>query len=308
MRIVVMGQAAFGAKVLEELVSRGEEVVGVSCPVSGSATRADPLKEQADRLGLPIIPTASLKRAEGQETFAALQPDLCVMAFVTDIIPEKVLNIPTKGTIQYHPSLLPRHRGGNAIQWAIIMGDSKTGLTIFWPDKGIDTGPILLQREVDIEPDDTTGSLYFNKLFPMGVEALLEAVDMVKGGTAPRVPQDESQATYEPLLNDEHTAIDWAKPAREVYNLIRGCNPQPGAHTTLNGEQLRIFDCELLPSEASAKDAPGTILRVDDRGLLIALNGGQLLIKRVQPAGTAKIAAADYTASHHIRPGQRLGS
>jgi methionyl-tRNA formyltransferase len=178
-------------------------------------------------------------------------------------------------------------------------------LTIFWPDRGIDTGPILLQKEVEIAPDDTTGALYFNKLFPLGVEALVKAVEMVRKGTAPRIAQDESQATYEPLCTEERTVIDWGKPVAQVYNLIRGANPQPGAVTTFREEKLKIFDCQRqeLPCPAS----PGEVLTIGAEGFLVAGNGGAILVKRVQPRGGTKVKAAEFVAASGLKVGDRLG-
>ena len=178
-----------------------------------------------------------MRDREAVDAFKDLNADLCVMAFVTDIIPEAILEAPTRGTIQYHPSILPKHRGPSSINWPLIRGETRTGLTIFWPDKGLDTGPVLLQKEVDIDPDDTVGSLYFDKLFPLGVEAMVEAVILVRDGAAPRAAQDESQATYEGWCKAEDIVIDWSGPAAEVYNLIRGGDPSPGAGQHLRGEK-----------------------------------------------------------------------
>ena len=187
----------FGATVLERLVDRGEdEVVGVFAPPERRG-RPDPLSAKTEELGVPLVTVTSMRTDEVYSAIVEMNADIGVMAFVTLIVPERVLNAPRLGTIQYHPSLLPRHRGASAINWAIINGEDKTGLTIFWPDKGLDTGPILMQRETAIGPDDTVGSLYFNRLFPEGVDAMIESVDMVKAGTAPRIIQDESKATYE---------------------------------------------------------------------------------------------------------------
>src|ERR671922_2886954 len=199
MRIVVHGQQAFGKSVLEALLERGENVIAVYCaPDPKQGGRPDPLKEAALARHLPVYQPRSFRnKPEVWEEFAQLKADLCVMAYVTLIVPEEVLNLPTRGTIQYHPSLLPRHRGPSSINWPIIQGESRTGLTIFWPNEGLDEGPILLQKEVAIAPDDTLGSLYFNRLFPMGVDAMMEALDLVRAGKAPAIPQDESQATYE---------------------------------------------------------------------------------------------------------------
>ena len=149
------------------------------------------------------------------------------MAFVTLFVPEEFLNSPTHGTFQYHPSLLPKHRGPSSINWPIIQGSKKTGLTIFWPDNGLDTGPVLLQKEVEIGADDTLGSIYFDKLFPMGVEAMMESLDLVKAGNAPKIVQDEAQSTYESWCKAKDVELDWNKPAQEVYNMIRGANPAP---------------------------------------------------------------------------------
>ena len=179
MRIVVHGQQAFGKAVLEALLERGEDVVAVYAPPEGG--RPDPLAEAAEAAGLPLVRPASFKDPAVLEEFRALEPDLQVMAFVTLIVPAEFLSVPTHGTIQYHPSLLPLHRGRSAINWPVIKGETETGLTVFWPDGGIDTGDVLLQRRTPISATDTLGSLYFDRLFPMGVDALVDAVGLVQG-------------------------------------------------------------------------------------------------------------------------------
>ncbi len=230
-----------------------------------------------------------------------LQPDLTVMAFVTDIIPARFFDVPTNGTINYHPSILPRHRGASAINWAVIMGDTRTGLSIFWPDGGIDTGLILLQKEIDIGPDDTTGSLYFNHLFPLGVEAILESIDLVKAGNAPKLSQDEAKATYEPPCDDRVAGIDWNKPARELYNLVRGCDPQPGAFAFFKGEKVRMYGAKLM--EEPADKSPGTILDIDDQGIHVAVSGGKLVATKVRPAKGGKVAAAEFASEYGLKTG-----
>lgn len=304
MRIVLIGQAAFGEKVLDAFLARGECVAGVFCPPDAPG-RPDPLGQLAQRHGLPVHQPRRMRAAGVYETFAALQPDLAVMAFVTDIVPERLLTYPPLGTIQFHPSLLPRHRGGSAINWAVIQGETETGLTIFWPDQGIDTGPILLQKTVAIGPDDTTGSLYFNKLFPLGVEALGEAVDQVRAGTAPRRPQDEALATAEPLCTEALTGIDWARPAGQVYNLIRGANPQPGAATAWRGRRLKIFDCERRAQGLAGR--PGEVLAVAGDGFAVAAVDGGVWVKRVQLDGEAKTKAGEFAAAHGLAAGDVLG-
>jgi len=278
MRIVLIGQAAFGVEVLERFARRGEEIVGVFCPLGKAG---DLVREAAVKLGIPAHQTPTMKSSQVYSAYSRLNPDLGVMAFVTDIVPGRILKHPKSGTIQYHPSLLPKHRGGSAINWAVINGEAKTGITIFWPDEGIDTGPILMQKEADISPDDTVGSLYFNKLFPMGLESLLESVDMVRQKTAPRIPQDESQATYEGLCGEREARIDWSQSTQKTYNLIRGTNPQPGAYGYLHNEKIKIFDSEIAAEIEEGK--PGQILNIGESGITIATGDGTILVKRVQP-------------------------
>jgi methionyl-tRNA formyltransferase len=309
MRIVVHGQQAFGKSVLEALLERGENVIAVYCapePAQGGG-RIDPLKEAAQARGLPVYQPRSFRKGpEVGEEFARLQADLCVMAYVTLIVPEEILNLPARGTIQYHPSLLPRHRGPSSINWPIIMGETRTGLTIFWPDNGLDTGPILLQKEVEIRDTDTLGSLYFDRLYPMGVAALLEAVDLVRAGTAPRIVQDESQATYEGWCKKEHVQVDWQKPLQEIWNLIRGADPQPGAWTTHEGTTVQLLDARKVPGAAPGR--PGEVTAVDEAGVTIAASGGQILVTRVRPEGGQKVSAGAFAKSAGLRPGVRLGA
>jgi methionyl-tRNA formyltransferase len=228
------------------------------------------------------------------------------MAYVTLFVPEDMLNLPTHGTIQYHPSLLPRHRGPSAINWAIISGATNTGLTIFWPDNGLDTGPILLQKEVEIQDTDTVGSLYFDKLYPMGVAALLEAVDMVRTGTAPRIPQDEAQATYEGWCKQEDVEIDWGKPLQEVWSLIRGSDPQPGAWTTCAGQVVQVYDAKKRVGDTAGK--PGEVTAVSADGFTIAAQGGSIEVHRVRPAGGNKITAAEFIRAAGLQKGAQLSA
>jgi len=305
MRVSVMGQAAFGEAVLKRLVGElGVEVAGVSAPPPREGSRPDALWSAAEAAGLQAIATISLKEGAGMEAWRALNADLCVMAFVTDIIPDEALTLPRLGTIQYHPSLLPLHRGSSAINWAIIDGDDQTGLSIFWTDKGIDTGPILLQKRVPIGPGDTVGSIYFDHLFPLGVEALAEAVALVAAGKAPRNDQDHSLSTYEPPAADKHAEIRWYEPAERVSALVRGCDPQPGAWAMFEGEKLRFFDCKLTGEQRPGM--PGRVLAISGDGIDVRLNGGVLHVGRVQAAGQKKIAAGEWAATAALKEGFRF--
>ena len=305
MRIVCIGQAAFGEKVLQALVKREAEVVGVGTP-SDISGKTNPLKQLALQLNILTFPPERIRAPEVYDQYTELKPDLNVMAFVTSILPESILNYPRLGTIQYHPSLLPKHRGGSAINWAVINGEAKTGVTIFWPDKGIDTGPMLLQREVDISPDDTVGSLYFNKLFPLGIEAVVESIELIKKGTAPRIPQDESQASYEGLCTEKDALINWHQSTIKIYNLIRGTNPQPGAITNFGARRFKVFDSELVTGVASGGLA-GKIIDNTGQGFVVAATDGAILVKRVQVEGSPKIGAAEFAKQVGLKQGDTLG-
>ena len=304
MRIVCIGQAAFGEKILQKLTERGEEVVAVYTP-QDIAGKRNPLKELAIQIGIPVFQPRSMRVPEIYEEYTRLKPDLNVMAFVTSILPDSILNYPKMGTIQYHPSLLPKHRGGSAINWALINGETKTGITIFWPDRGVDTGPILLQKEVEISPDDTVGSLYFEKLFPLGIEALVEGIELIKKGIAPRIPQDESQATYEGLCTEKDAIINWSAPIDRVYNLIRGTNPQPGAITYFHGKTLKIFDAK--PIYDIVGGLPGQIVNSSADGFVVSLKRGAILVQKVQMNKSSKIEAAEFAKQARLEIGDRLG-
>jgi methionyl-tRNA formyltransferase len=302
MRIVVHGQQAFGKAVLEALLKRGDNVVAVYAAPEKPGAKADPLKDAALEANLPVYQPESYRKPEVWEEFRALKPDLQVMAFVTLFVPEDFLNIPTHGSIQYHPSLLPAYRGPSAINWPIIKGDTETGLSIFWPDNGLDTGDVLIQKRTPISPTDTLGSVYFDRLFPLGVGAMLEAVDLVKAGKAPRIKQDEAKATYEGRCGPDNAHIDWGRPWQEIDRLIRGCNPAPGAWSKLDGAMVKIFDATPLP----AKDPKGIggkmgeIVAAEADGVTVVCADGRFKITRVQPADGKKVDAGAWAASANV--------
>lgn len=304
-RIVVIGQAAFGKSVLDALVEKGEEVVGVFCAPDKEGAPPDPIKAGAEAHAIPVFQFKRMRGQDAIDAFQALTPDLCVMAFVTQIVPPDIIEAPTRGTIQYHPSLLPEHRGPSSINWPIIQGKTRTGLSIFWPDEGLDTGPILMQKEVDIEPDDTLGSVYFNKLFPLGVEAMLESVQLVKDGTAPKVEQDHSKMTYESWCKAEDAAIDWDTPASDLYNLVRGSEPSPGANSTLDGKRVKFFKARKLDGDTGK--TPGEVVEVSEDGFKVACRGGALFVGRVQPEGEGKAPASEWATSIGLKAGDRFG-
>lgn len=303
MKIILIGQAAFAEKTLEKLVGKGEEVLAVFCPLDAPGGKFDPVKQRALQLGIPVHQHKTMKTQEVLDKFVSLHADLAILAFVTQIVPPPVFNAPRLGSICFHPSLLPKYRGRSAINWALINGETKTGVSLFWVDEGIDTGPLLLQKEVMVDPDDTTGTLYFNKLFPVGVEAIAESVDLIKAGNPPRIVQDESQANYDPPCGDEHARIDWRKPGQEVYNLIRGCDPQPGAHATWQEKMVRFYDCRLRKETTTA--TPGQVVDIGQEELTIAVPGGVIVAKKVR-GEAGKVSGAEFAEQAGIKVGAQL--
>ena len=304
MRLIVHGQQAYGKSVLEAILDKGvDEVVAVYCAPDKEGRPLDTIKEFALEKGLPIYQPGSYKNPEVWEQMASHESDLCVMAYVLLFVPEEALNVPKLGSIQYHPSLLPWHKGPSSINWPIIMGRKKTGLSIFWPDNGLDTGPILLQKEVEIEADDTLGSVYFNKLYPLGVEAMMESIELVRDGNAPREVQDADDGSYEGWCRKENVLIDWSKPTDEVYNLIRGANPQPGAWTTFNGAEVKVFDSRI----AEGSGAAGSVLAVDEAGVLVATADGAIRIMKLR-ADAGKVTAAEYASAVGLGVDSTLGT
>jgi methionyl-tRNA formyltransferase len=306
MRIVVHGQQAFGKAVLERLLDRKENIVAVCTAPDKEGRPFDPVKELALENGLSVHQPASWKTPEALELMQSFDADICIMAYVLLFIPQPVLDAPRLGSFQYHPSLLPMHRGPSSINWPIAMGSTRTGLSIFWPNEGLDEGQILMQKECEIGPDETLGDIYFNKLFPMGVDAMIESLDLVKEGTAPKQVQNLDEGSYESWFGKAQAEIDWQKTAAEVYNIIRAANPQPGAWTTVNGDTLQFFDSRLVDNVVGEA---GTVAQVDDNGILVCTgdNSG-VLISRLRPAGEAKISAADYAVASKINVGDRLSN
>src|SRR5262245_4926270 len=232
------------------------------------------------------------------------------MAYVLQFAPQDFVKIPRHGTIQYHPSLLPRYRGPSSINWPIIRGDTETGLTIFRPTDGLDEGPVILQKITPIGPDDTLGSVYFDRLFPIGVQAMLEAADLVVSGRHREHAQDEAQATYEGWCRKAEARINWANHVDFVYNLIRGCNPAPGAWTTLGGQDLQIFDARKIPVRTfhAVQGKIGEVVAATGRSFQITAQGGRIEVLRAQLGDAKKSDAADLIASGAIQSGQILGT
>ena len=310
MRIAIIGQQAFGKGVLEAFIARGTEVAGVFCAPEKPGTKPDPLRVAAEERSLPLFQLPSLKGEQAAEALRGLKVDLGVMAYVLQFAPQGFVNLPKHGTIQYHPSLLPRYRGPSSINWPIIKGDRETGLSIFRPTDGLDEGPVILQKTVNIGPEDTLGSVYFNHLFPLGVGALLEAADLVVAGRHQEIPQREELATYEGWCRDPEAEINWHAHVDQVYDLIRGCNPSPGAWTTVRGRKVRLYDVVRHRTRgiAAVPGKPGEICDLTDSGIEIALQGGWLEVRDGRIDGSAKVPAAQLAATLNLAVGTPLRS
>jgi methionyl-tRNA formyltransferase len=306
MRLIVMGQKAFGRACLEKILDAGQdEVVAVYCAPEKEGKGADPLKEFALSKGLPVHEPANLNVEPTLETLRSHDADLMVMAYAITFVPETARNIPRFGSICFHPSLLPRHRGPSAVNWPIIWGENRSGFSWFYPTDGLDEGDLALTWECEIGPDDTVIDLYFKKIFPAGVESVLQVCDLFRSGKPPRVAQEEAAATYEGWCRKRHAKIDWARPVADVYNLIRGTNPAPGAWTTHRGTKLDILDSRRIAGPDTS--APGEVLSLDKEGMVVAALDGAIRVIRVRPASGAKLPAAEWAAGAGVSPGDRLG-
>ncbi|MEM0988869.1 MAG: methionyl-tRNA formyltransferase [Pseudomonadota bacterium] len=309
MRLIVMGQQAFGKDCLAKILEAGQdEVVAVYCAPDKEGRPVDPLKELALEHGLPVHQPANFKDAETLELLRSHDADLMVMAYVIVFVPEAARDIPKMGSICFHPSLLPLHRGPSAVNWPIIWGSTKSGFSWFYPTDGLDEGDVLLRWECEIGPDDTVIDLYFKKIYPAGVDSVLEVCDLFRAGNPPRMVQDESKATYESWCKKKDAQIDWGKSAEDVYNLIRGTNPAPGAWTTVAGNELQIYDSRRGDAPGPEAAAPGIVVSVSEDGVTVAADGGAVLVKRVRPQGGDKMPAAEWAASAGIQAGAKLGT
>jgi methionyl-tRNA formyltransferase len=310
MKVAIVGQQDFGKAVLEAFLAGGDLVAGALGAREKRGARPDALKVAAQEKGVPVFHFQSLKSPEASEAMKKLGADLGIMAFVLQFAPQDFVRIPKHGTIQYHPSLLPKYRGPSSINWPIIRGDARTGLTIFRPNDGLDEGPVILQKETAISPDDTLGTVYFDRLFPMGVKAMLEAADLVVAGKHREVVQDESQATYEGWCRKAEARLNWANPVDFIYNTIRGCNPAPGAWTTLGGQELQIFDARKHPVRtfSAVKGKIGEVVEVTDKSFQVSAQGGRIEVLRAKLGDGKKVTAAELLGAGQIKAGALLGT
>ena len=310
MKIAIIGQQDFGKAVLEAFLERKDDVSGVFCAPEKPGAKPDPLRVLAEERGLKVFQFPSLRVPEAHDALKALKVDIGVMAYVLQFAPDTFVHLPRLGTIQYHPSLLPKYRGPSSINWPIIRGDTRTGLTIFRPNEGLDEGPVILQKTCDIGPDETIGEVYFNKLFPMGVKAMLEAADLVFAGKHTETVQDEAQASYEGWCRAGEARLQWSNHVDFVYNLIRGTNPAPGAWTTLNGKKVQILDARKHVFRRFA-DVPGKIgevAEVSATSFKVTAQGGVIEVLRARGEDGKKLSGGEFASANGLAKGALLGT
>ncbi len=306
MRLIFAGTPPFAAAALEALADAGHDIVCVLTQPDRPAGRGMKLtpsavKAAAQARGLPVAQPASLKSPEAQAELAALQPDVMVVAAYGLILPQAVLDIPRRGCLNIHASLLPRWRGAAPIQRALLAGDVQTGITIMQMDAGLDTGAMLAKTVVPIRETDTAGSLH-DALAAAGAQAIVAALSGLDGLTPER--QDAALATYAAKLGKEEAQLDWTQPATTLARAVRAYNPVPGAWTLLDGAPLKIWAAEAT----AGAGLPGTVLRADAEGLVVAAGDGALALREIQPAGSKRMPAAAFLAGRPLAPGSRLGS
>ncbi|MEM8688998.1 MAG: methionyl-tRNA formyltransferase [Pseudomonadota bacterium] len=305
MRIIFMGQQAFGKAALEKVLEAGtDEVVAVYVAPDKEGRPFDPVKQCAIDNNIPVFQPAKFKDEAVLDEMRSHNADLMVMAYVIVFVPEAARDIPKMGSICFHPSLLPLHRGPSSINWPIMWGSTKTGYSWFYPTDGLDEGEILLQREVEIGPDDTLGDVYFKKIFPAAVDSTLDVIDAFRSGNPPRTEQDESEATYESWCKKADVELDWSAPVADTYNKIRAGNPQPGAWTTFQGQEVQIYDSRRENGDGN----PGEVVNVTDDGVIVQGQGGRIIVKRVRPKGGDKVPASEWAAAAGVSAGSVLGS
>ena len=310
MKIAIIGQQDFGKAVLEAFLARGDTVAAVFCAPEKEGARPDALRAAAQERGIKVNQFKSLRAPEAIQAMKDANAEIGIMAFVLQFAPQELVTIPRHGTIQYHPSLLPKYRGPSSINWPIIKGEIETGLTIFRPSDGLDEGAVILQKKTPLNTEDTLGTVYFDRLFPLGVSAMLEAADLVVAGKHTETVQDESQASYEGWCRTAEARIDWAKPIDHVYNLIRGCNPAPGAWTTHNGKKLQIFDARkiLFRRFADVTGKIGEVTDVSAQCFKVTAQGGVVEVLKARFEDGKKLGGGEVAQAGGLTAGTLLGT
>ena len=308
MRIVFMGTPEFAVPSLEALLQADDQVVGIVTQPDrpkgrGQALTPPPVKLVAQREGIPVLQPAKIRVPEFLNALIAWKPDLIAVTAYGRILHSPILTLPPMGCVNVHGSLLPKYRGAAPVQWAVINGETETGITTMMMDEGMDTGAMLLQASLPITPEDTAGSLA-PRLAVLGGRLLVETIARLKAGTITPEPQNHALATLAPPLKKEDGLMDWAVSAISIANRVRGLSPWPGAYTYFGGERWMVWSATASQTETRA--VPGTVVDVTKQSLHVATGAGTVLLKEIQPANSKRLTMAQYLAGHHVIIGQRF--
>lgn len=305
-----MGTPAFACPSLEALLARPDPVVAVVTQPDrprgrGLAMAAPEVKVLAEARGVPVLQPEKVRDPAFEQALRRLAPDLIVVAAYGRILPRAILELPPRGCINVHASLLPRHRGAAPIAWAILAGDHTTGVTIMNMTEEMDAGDILLQRATPIGPEETGGELT-TRLAALGADLLVEAIDGLRAGTLRPRPQDDAEVTFAPRIEQQQRRIDWRRPAEELARLVRALSPAPCAFTTLAGRRFKVFRARAVPN-AGAGAPPGTVVGAHGDAIAVATGRGTLELLEVQLEGRRRLAAGDFLVGHPLAAGTCLG-
>ena len=305
MKVVFMGTPAFAAPSLEYLLKNHQVLAVVTQPdrKQGRGNKLTPpvIKVQAEAAGVPVYQPEKVSQVKDE--LAALGADVFVVVAFGQILPVSVLSIPPRGCINIHGSLLPQLRGAAPIQWSLILGQPITGVTSMYMAKGMDTGDMLIKKELEILPEDDYGSLS-ERLSVLGAEALAETLTAMEAGTLVATPQNEAEATYAPKLTRDMEQVDWNQPAAEIRNRLRGFSPDTGLYTFVRGEKLKLWAMEVRPGQEGA--VCGQVIGKDKKGFLVQTGAGALYMTQVQGVGGKRLPAGDYLRGHDIPVGEVL--
>lgn len=306
-KAVFMGTPDFAVPTLKALIERHEVLAVISQPDKpkgrGKKLQPTPVKIAAEEAGIPVYQPERIKDPAFMETLKNIGADVFVVVAYGQILPQAVLDMPKYGCINVHASLLPRYRGAAPIQWAIIDGEEITGVTVMYMEKGLDTGDMLLKREIPIDPEDTYGSLH-DKMAPIGAEALIEAMDMLERGEIRPEKQDDEKSSYVSVINKSLGLIEWGKSAKQIVDLVRGLDPVPGAYSFLNGEQIKIWSAAVL--DGFTGDAGSVVYTDGKKGFAVAAGDKAVLVRQMQAKGGKRMPSADYMRGHEIKVGDRF--
>lgn len=308
MRAVFMGTPEFAVPTLQALIDHHQVEAVVTQPDKqrgrGKKVQFPPVKEKAVEHEIPVYQPQKARDEEFVEILREINPDVIVVVAYGQILPESILNIPKYGCINVHGSLLPKYRGAAPIQWAVLDGEEKTGITIMYMEKGLDTGDMIDKAEIVLDPKETAGTLH-DKLMEIGANLLLETLEKLENETAVRIKQNDSESCYASMLTKEMGQIDFSKSAREIECLIRGMNPWPSAYTSLNGKTLKVWEAEVLTENSG--EEPGTVIDVTKDAIVAACKEGALKLLEVQMAGKKRMKVSAFLLGYQVEKGMKLG-